>query len=196
VGLQTTKILFNSVVSTPEARFACYDISNMYPNTTLLSPEYMKIHLSLIPQEVMDVYNIEICLDENGYTYVEITGAIYGLAQSGYLANQDLIKNLAPYIYYPSKRTPGLWHHKTRSIKFSLATDVFGVKYEKKEDAQHLLDSVAAKYPVKADWTGSKYIGIDLDWNYEAGEVKLSMKKALKEFQQQPPSKPVNGPTP
>ena len=199
-GLETTKILFNSVVSTPGARFACYDISNMYLNTTLPSPEYMKIHQSLIPQEVMDEYDVEQFLDENGYAYVEITGAIYGLAQSGYLANQDLIKNLAPYGYYPSKRTPGLWHHKTRSIKFSLVTDDFGVKYEKKEDAQHLLDSIAAKYPVKADWTGSKYIGIDLDWNYEAGEVKLSMKgyvqKALKEFLHKPPSKPVNGPTP
>ena len=157
-GLETTKILFNSVVSTPGARFACYDISNMYLNTTLPSPEYMKIHQSLIPQEVMDEYDVEQFLDENGYAYVEITGAIYGLAQSGYLANQDLIKNLAPYGYYPSKRTPGLWHHKTRSIKFSLVTDDFGVKYEKKEDAQHLLDSIAAKYPVKADWTGSKYI--------------------------------------
>eukprot|EP00978_Attheya_sp_CCMP212_P034238 scaffold142601_cov51-Attheya_sp.AAC.2 len=83
----------------------------------------------------MDKYNVEQFLDENGYVYyVEITGAIYGLAQSGYLANQYLIKNLAPCRYYPSKRTPGLWHHKTRSIKFSLVTDDFGVnKYEKKK---------------------------------------------------------------
>eukprot|EP00978_Attheya_sp_CCMP212_P015192 scaffold39147_cov55-Attheya_sp.AAC.5 len=182
-GLETTKILINRVMSTPGARFACFDIGNMYLNTKLPSPKFMKIHQSLIPQEVMDEYNVEQFLDENGYVYVEITRAIYGLAQSGYLANQDLIKNLAPCGYYPSKRTPGLWHHKTRLI---------GVKYEKKEDVQHLLDSIAAKYPVvKADWTGSKYIGIDLDWNYEAGEVKLSMKgyvqKALKEFLHHPP---------
>eukprot|EP00978_Attheya_sp_CCMP212_P026017 scaffold84797_cov47-Attheya_sp.AAC.1 len=162
-GLETTKILINSVVSIPGARFACFNIGNMYLNTRLPSLEFMKIHQSLIPQELMDEYNVEQLLDENGYVYIEITGAIYGLAQSGYLANQDLIKNLAPCGYYPSKRTPGLlWHHKTRSIKFSLVTDDFGVKY-KKINAQHLLDSIAAKYPVKADWTGSKYIGIDLD---------------------------------
>ncbi len=199
-GLETTKILLNSVVSTPGARFACFDIGNMYLNTKLPSPEYMKIHRSLIPQEVIEEYDMEKYFDEDGYAYVEITGAIYGLAQSGYLANQDLIKNLAPCGYYPSKRTPGLWHHKTRSIKFSLVTDDFGVKYEKEADAQHLLDSIAAKYPVKADWTGTKYIGIDLTWNYEEGEVKLAMKgyvpKALKEFLHKPPSKPVNGPTP
>jgi hypothetical protein len=165
VGLETTKILLNSVVSTPGARFACFDIGNMYLNTKLPSPENMKIHKSLIPQEVIDEYDMEKYFDADGYAYVEITGAIYGLAQSGYLANQDLIKNLAPCGYYPSKRTQGLWHHKTRSIKFSLVTDNFGVKYKKKEDAQHLLDSIAAKYPVKADWTGTKYIGIDLNWN-------------------------------
>jgi hypothetical protein len=69
-----------------------------------------------------------------------------------------------------------------------------------KNDAQHLLDSIEANYPVKADWTGSKFIGIHLDWNYEKGEVKLSMNgyvpKALKEFQHPPPNKSVNGPTP
>jgi hypothetical protein len=172
----------------------------MYLNTKLPSPEYMRIHKSMIPQEVMDEYDVEQFLDEQGYAYVEITGAIYGLAQSGYLANQDLIKNLAPFGYYPSKRTPGLWHHTTRPIKFGLVVDDFGVKYVNKHDAQHLLDSIEANYPVKADWTGSKYIGIDLDWNYDEGEVKLSMKgyvpKALKEFQHPPPHRPVNGPTP
>ena len=106
-GLETTKILLNSVVSTPGARFACFDIGNMYLNTKLPSPEYMKIHRSLIPQEVMEEYDMEKYVDADGYAYVEITGAIYGLAQSGYLANQDLIKNLAPCGYYPSKRTPG-----------------------------------------------------------------------------------------
>jgi hypothetical protein len=148
----------------------------------------------------MQEYNVSQYVDEKGYAYIEITGAIYGLAQSGYLANQDLIKNLAPFGYYPLTRTPGLWHHQTRPIKFSLVVDDFGVKYVDKHDAQHQLDSIEANYPVKADGTGSKYIGIDLDWNYEKGEVKLSMKayapKSLKEFQHPPPNKPVNGPTP
>jgi hypothetical protein len=199
-GLETTKTLLNSVISTPGARFACYDIYNMYLNTKLLTPEYMRIHSSMIPEEVLQDYDVKQYLDGDGYAYVKITGAIYGLAQSGYLANQDLIKNLAPFGYYPSKRTPGLWHHKTKAIKFSLVVDDFRVKYTKKEDAQHLLDAIAANYPVKADWAGTKYIGINLEWKYTEGEVKLSMKgyvpNALKEFQHQPPTKPVNGPTP
>ena len=107
-GLETTKMLLNSVVSTPNAKFACFDIGNMYLNTKLPSPEYMRIQRNMIPDEVMEEYNVEQYLDSEGYAYVEITGAIYGLAQSGYLANQDLIKNLAKYDYYPSKRIPGL----------------------------------------------------------------------------------------
>ena len=54
--------------------------------------------------------------------------------------------------------------------------DDFGVKYVNKEYAQRLLDSIEANYPVKAYWKGGKYIGIDLDWNYEKGEVELPIK--------------------
>ena len=99
----------------------------MYLNTKLLSPEYMKIHKDLIPEEIKQEYNTEAYTDENGYVYMEITGAIYGLSQSGYLANQDLIKNLAPYGYHPVKRTPGLWEHETRKTTFTLVVDDFGV---------------------------------------------------------------------
>ena len=50
------------------------------------------------------------------------------------------------------------------------------------------------------DWTGTKYIRIDIDWNYEKSEVKTAMhgyvQRALKAFQHQMSTKPVNGPTP
>ena len=76
--------------------------------------------------------------------------------------------------------------------------DDFGVQYFSKEDADHLINAIKASYPVKVDWTGSKYIGIDLKWNYEKGEVILSMKgyviKALKEFRHIPPNKSFDAP--
>jgi hypothetical protein len=78
----------------------------MYLNTKLLSPEYMRIHIHLIPEEIREEYNTDEFMDENGYVYMEVTGAIYGLSQSGYLANQE---NLAKHGYSPVKRTPGLW---------------------------------------------------------------------------------------
>ena len=52
-GLETTKMLLNSVVSTPNAKFACFDIGNMYLNTKLPSPEYMQIQINMIPDKVM-----------------------------------------------------------------------------------------------------------------------------------------------
>jgi hypothetical protein len=199
-GIETIKIHLNSTISRAKlgAKYLCIDIGNMYLNTKLLSPEYMKIHKDLIPEEIKQEYNTEAYTDENGYVYMEITGAIYGLSQSGYLANQDLIKNLAPYGYHPVKRTPGLWEHETRKTTFTLVVDDFGVQYFNKDDADHLINAIKANYPVKVDWTGSKYIGIDLAWNYEKGEVILSMKgyviKALKEFQHKKPTKPFDAP--
>ena len=59
-------------------------------------------------------------------------GGIHGCIQSGYLVDQDLIKNLAPFGYFPSKITLGLWHHKIRPIKFTLVLDDFEVKYVNK----------------------------------------------------------------
>ena len=55
--------------------------------------------------------------------------------------------------------------------------DDFGVKYVNKEYAQHLLDAINTNYPLEEDRTRKKYIEIDLYWNYEKGEVNLSMKR-------------------
>ena len=38
VGLETIKIQWNSVLSTPKARYTAMGISNMYLNTKLLEP--------------------------------------------------------------------------------------------------------------------------------------------------------------
>jgi hypothetical protein len=76
------------------------------------------------------------------YIYVEITGAIYGLSQSGYLAHEDLRKNLPKFGYSPAKRTHGLCFHKTRKIRFTLVVDDFGVKYADKVDALHLINAL------------------------------------------------------
>ena len=79
----------------------------------------------MIPQEIINKYDVMKLVAIDGYVYVEITGAMYGLAQSGRIANQDLQKHLAKYEYYPSRRTPGLWKHRTRKINFTLVVDDF-----------------------------------------------------------------------
>ena len=47
--LITSKILWNSVLSTPDARYMTVDITNFYLNTLLDRYEYMQIPLTLIP---------------------------------------------------------------------------------------------------------------------------------------------------
>ena len=56
--IETAKILINSTISTDEARFACWDIGNFYTNSRLPEPEYMRIHIKDIPQEVIEEYNV------------------------------------------------------------------------------------------------------------------------------------------
>ena len=52
----------------------------MYLNKKLPEPEYMRIHISLIPYEIMKAYNPTP--DAKGFCYVKIIMAINGLKQS------------------------------------------------------------------------------------------------------------------
>ena len=102
----------------------------------------MKIHISLIPQGITDEYDAMKFVDTDGYVHVEITGAMYGLAQGGRIANQDLQKHLATYNFYLSRRTPRLWKHLTRPINFTLGVDDFGIKYTNKDNIDFLIKAI------------------------------------------------------
>ena len=71
--------------------------------------------------------------------WIDIRRSIYGLPQSGKLANYYLRKKIAPHGYFEVEHTPGMWTHITRPIQFSLVVDDFGVKYTRRKDAEHLL---------------------------------------------------------
>ena len=117
-----------------------------------------------------------IYANKYGFMYVEIMGAMYGLKQAGKIANDDLIEYLKEFGYYPSRKTPGLWLHKTRKISFTLVVDDLGVKYIDKADADHLFSAIEVKYPLKIDWEANTYLGINFEWNYDEGCVILSIK--------------------
>jgi len=70
---------------------------------------------------------------------------------------------------------PGQWKHTTRPISFTLVVDDFGVKYVGKEHVEHLMTVLQEHYQIKADWTGNRYIGIHMAWDYEKGQVHLYM---------------------
>jgi hypothetical protein len=50
---------------------------------------------------------------------------------------------------------------------FCVVVDDFGVEYEGRDNAQHLIDGIASAYKMTTDWTGTAYCGLTLDWNYE-----------------------------
>ena len=92
---------------------------------------------------------------------------MYGLPQAGRVASDVLIPRLEQAGYQQVKRTPGSFRHKSNSIAFCLAVDDFGVKYERKDDALHLRDTLAAHYTITEDWAGTNYCGLELKRNYE-----------------------------
>jgi hypothetical protein len=87
-SIETTKLFINSVLSTPGARLGTVDISNFYIQTFLKDYQYMRFHISMIPQEIINEYNLTDIMEADGWCYVEIRKAMYGLKESGFIANQ------------------------------------------------------------------------------------------------------------
>jgi len=149
------KMLFNSVISTKDARFMTMDISNFYLMTPLHRPEFIRIKLGDIPDEVIEEYKLREKATKNGSIYIKAKRGMYGLPQAGLLANELLEKRLNKHGYRQSKLVPGLWKHDTRPIQFTLVVDDFGVKYLGEEHAQHLKNTLEAHYKLTCDWTGT-----------------------------------------
>ena len=194
------KLLFNSVISTKGAKFMTLDISNFYLMTPLKRAEYIRMKLADIPEEIIVEYKLREKATPDGSIYIVANKGMYGLPQAGLLANELLEKRLNENGYRQSKLVPGLWKHDWRPIQFTLVVDDFGVKYVGKEHALHLKATLEQDYKVTNDWTGNRYIGITLDWDYERRQVHLSMpgyvQKALKQFQQESTKKKQHAPSP
>jgi hypothetical protein len=180
------KMLFNSVISTKGARFMTMGISNFYLMTPLHCPEFIQIKLSDIPEEVIREYKLREIATKNWSIYIRAKHGMYGLPQAGLSVNELLKKRLNKHGYQQWKLV-GLWKHNTRPIQLTLVVDDFGVKYVGKEHAQHLKNALKEHYKPMYNWTGKRYIGITLDWDYNKRQVHQSMpnyvQKALKQFQ-------------
>eukprot|EP00536_Pseudo-nitzschia_multiseries_P009617 jgi/Psemu1/23703/gm1.23703_g len=164
-NMETIKLHWNSVVSTPGAKYCTGDISNMYLCLSLEDdPKYIQFKWDLIPMLEPLAYH--------GYVYAKIKKAWYGLKQLGKIAHDDLVAHLATKGYHNAPRTEGLFLHNQQDISFTLIVDDFGIKYTKQEDV---------------DWEGKQYIGIHLKWDYVTRGAIASMdgyvEQTLKEFE-------------
>ena len=110
------KILFNSVISTKNARFMTMDIANFYLMTTLSRPEYIRVSIRDIPEEIIQEYKLQSIVTDNGMIYIEANRGMYGLPQAGLLANELLEKRLNKRGYHQSKLVPGLWKYEWRPV--------------------------------------------------------------------------------
>jgi hypothetical protein len=104
------KILINITLSIKDAKMMMMDIKNYYLGTPLLTCEYIRLPISILPDEITKKYHLtSLALD--GWVYLEIRMCMYGLKQADILANQLLQKRLKPFGYHPARHTPGLWLH-------------------------------------------------------------------------------------
>ena len=185
-GLVTAKIIFNSTISTPDAEFMVADIKDFYLNNPMQRYEYMRIPLALLPQAIIDQYDL-MSIAHKGHVCVEITKGMYGLPQAGRIANDALVLHLAQDGYHQSAQIPGLFKHETRPVSFCLVVDDFGIKYVGKENAEHLLQTLRKKYTITTDWEGKQFCGINLTWDYKNRTVDMDMPKyvdnALQRFE-------------
>ena len=90
VSLLNVKIHINGTISGAKnnARYMCIDIKNFYLGTPMKYFQYMHIRKKIIPQEVLDEYNI--VFDDRDFTYVEIHRGMYGLKEAGVIAFDQL----------------------------------------------------------------------------------------------------------
>jgi hypothetical protein len=196
-SLTTTKCLLNSTISTPNAKFMVLDVKNFYYGTPMARYEYMKLPIKLIPDEIINQYNL-LALVADGFVYMEIRKGMPGLKQAGRIANDRLQRHLKQFGYAPVPRTPSLWKHDSRPVTFSLVVDDFGVKYVDKKNAEHLIHALTQMYQISVDWHGTLYLGLTLKWDYANRTVQVSMpgyvRDALHKFQHPSPTRRQDAP--
>ncbi len=132
------------------------DLSNFYLKTPMARWEYMRLKIMNIPEEIIIHYKLRDFVTPDKCVYCEINKGMYGLPQSGIIAQQLLKERLGKVGYTQSKIIPGLWKHHTRAITFCLVVDNFAIKYTRKEDSDHLLNARKKDYEVTEDWLGNK----------------------------------------
>jgi hypothetical protein len=169
------KIHLKSIVSTKGARYCTIDLKDFYLNTPIACPKFMRMKLADLPKEFARIYKLHDLADTNKYISIKIQKGMYGLPQAGILAQELLEKCLNKHGYRQSPITPGLWLHNFCSISFTLCIDDFGIKYVSREHVEHLSGILKEHYKCSQDWSGTRYLGMNIDWDYINKNVYVSM---------------------
>ncbi|KAI2496641.1 Reverse transcriptase (RNA-dependent DNA polymerase) [Fragilaria crotonensis] len=196
--LDHCKIALQQRLVDPRSTFLGIDLKDFYLGTPMDRYEYMRVPIWMLPAAIVAQYNLTDLFDD-GFVYVEIRRGMYGLPQAGRLANDQLVAFLQPHGYMPCPLTHGLWRHTTRDVVFSLVVDDFGVRYTPgRRRSSHC--NLKSAYEVSIDWTGARYCGLTLKWDYEKRTCDISMpgyiERALLRFQHIAGRSPEHSPHP
>ena len=168
----TTKVLINATLSDrihkdPDTKFATADMVDFYLGAMLDQPGYLGMKAATFSQEIIDMYNLREYIDNNGTIYFQVIKCMYGHPASGRLSNKKLVSILKDAGYHEDAFVDCLFKHESRNITFALVVDDMGIKYSKVEDVEHLVATIAPHWKVKLDYSGSKFLGMDLKWEYD-----------------------------
>jgi len=196
------KTHWNSVISDrrnfkTNTRYATLDLRDFYLMSRLAQPEWIRVPTKNIPRAILEEHNL-VQYIVNDHILCRVDGTMYGHPVAGRFANADLVKHLAAHGYAQDANVPCMFAHCTESISFSLVVDDFGIKYTKDSDLARLVSVLREKYELQVDLTGSKYIGVRLDWDYDANTLTTSMPKyvdaGIARFCPDGPPKPAKTP--
>ena len=81
--LKTAKLHWNSVLYTLDGKYLVVDVKNFYLNNPMNKAEYIKIALKIIPQEIIDKYDL-LSKQCDRYIYVIIEKGMHGLGAIWY----------------------------------------------------------------------------------------------------------------
>jgi hypothetical protein len=155
----------------PATRFATADMVDYYLGTPIEDPHaYVQIEADTIGDQLIDLYRLNdlVYTSKSGKRMItfRLAKAMYGYPAAGLLSFNKLKSALEQADFYEHPLVDCLFLHKTRSITFALIVDDMAIKFDNEDDLQFLLSTISPHWKVKLDRSGTKFIGMDLLWNY------------------------------
>ena len=92
--LTTMKLNVNIFIYNIKSQYMCIDVKCFYLNNCMDRSEYIMIHISMIPQEFVEKYNLKDKV-HNGYIFKQVTKGVYVLPQTWQITHGSLIQHLA-----------------------------------------------------------------------------------------------------
>ena len=75
--IKTAKLLINSTLLTKGGKFMAINILNIYIQNNLEDYQYIHFAMNMIPQDIIDAYNLKAIIHKDSYCYAEIIKTVY-----------------------------------------------------------------------------------------------------------------------